>query len=278
MPSYSAYSAYADYYYDQYNSAIGFMALGDRSADGGITKTHIALSYMYRLPIGRAAFLRMALQPALVFASYSPDRIVFPDQIDPEGNISGGGGGASSKPYFDLALGTIFTYKRFYAGLALHHIASVNTLKVGDASIASVPKITFNAGYNIEVMLYQNSPSLTRLGGYALRLSPNILVTQQYPSNFYSIGTFAALTNYAVGLHYKSSVGNSAHFCVISAHYSGKMIGVAYHFEFGWLNRTIKPVPVNAHEVSVCFKMGRTSAVPRRINIYDEKTYDIPDF
>jgi type IX secretion system PorP/SprF family membrane protein len=275
---YTAYSLYADYFFDKYNSGVGFMALGDRMATGSIIKTQIALSYTYRLKINGNTFLRMAMQPAIQFASYR-NSLIFSDQIDYEGITTGDNNmGITSKPFFDISLGMVFTHKRLYTGLAVHHLATVDNIKVGGASVSTPPKITFNIGYNYSIMLYQNSVSTSRRGGHPLTFSPNFIIGQQGGSNFYSFGTYVSLLKFSIGAHYKSSAVNSPHFYIISAHYAGEMVGFSYHFEFGKLNRTIKPIPVNAHEISIWLKISTANAHTATVkHRYDEITYDMPD-
>jgi type IX secretion system PorP/SprF family membrane protein len=278
---YMAYSIYGDYFFDDHNSGIGFFALADRTAAGGITKTTIAIPYAYRLKINNNTFLRMALQPAVNFAVYNTNSITLPDQIDANGNSTGtGGGNISSSPYFDVALGVLFSHKHFYAGFAVHHLASVSAMSVGDVTISTLPKFTLNAGYNHEILIYENSVTSARRGGYPLTFSPNLIIGQQGASNYFAVGTYLSLLDVAVGLHYKSSLGNaSPHFLIVSAHYTGKLVTAAYHFEFGSFNKTFKVVPANSHEISVAIKIGSKSSISTvsygmRV---EEKIYDMPD-
>lgn len=278
---YMAYSVYADYFWDSKNSGLGFYAMGDRMTAGSITKTKVAAIYSYRLKINDDAALRMALQPAVNFASYNENSLSFPDQINTNGNATSYGGGAiDTKSFFDVALGAVFSYKRFYAGFAVHHLAAVSAMSVGDATISTPAKFSFNMGYDYSFLMYENSVAMSRRGGYALRLSPNLVIEQQSASNYFAAGAYAALLNVAVGLHYKSSIGNSPHFFIVSAHYSGEIVSAAYHFEFGSFNKSFKVVPANSHEISLFVKFSHRPKSPywgvQKIDIAD-KIYDMPD-
>jgi type IX secretion system PorP/SprF family membrane protein len=279
ISTYGAYSIYADYFWEEKNSAFGFLAIGDRMTGGSITKTQIAMTYMYRLVFNEKTYLRLSLQPALCLASYNLSSIIFPSDVDDNGYNDGNySGGITSKPYFDLSLGMVFARRRFYTGFAVHHLATANSVSLGSASISTPPKFTFNMGYNYTFLLYENSASLSRRGGYGLTFSPNFMYIYQGGSNIFSLGTYVRLLDVAVGVHCKSSFGNSAYFFIVSAHYVGSVVGVSYNFEFGAINKTFQAIPANAHEITLSLKFNdKKPAAVQNIWRQKEIIYDKPD-
>ena len=120
-----------DQYVKKYHSGFGVLLLNDRAGNGIYNTFRLEGLYSYSLRTGRKHFLKIGLGLALVQNRLNWEKLVFPDQIDPDyGYVDATGqplGSADGNPgnlsvlYPDLSVGMLFYSERFYVGLALKH-------------------------------------------------------------------------------------------------------------------------------------------------------------
>lgn len=144
-----SYAASFDYNIDDLNSGVGLAVQQDRAGSAGLRYTNIALQYSYTIRISRF----LAMKPGMSF-SYSMrdiDRtaLIFGDQLIYDNPTSASQSRFTFEPirYPDFAAGTILYMRRWWAGVAFHHINRPNQSLIGDESRLPM-RFSFHGGYN----------------------------------------------------------------------------------------------------------------------------------
>jgi type IX secretion system PorP/SprF family membrane protein len=117
-----------DHFVTKLNSGIGLMLVNDSQGQGAITSTEIAGQYSFQFQVGEGSFVRLGVQGSYVNRSVNYFGLVFGDQIDSRGIISGQATAdrvVSNLPnnnYVNFATGGLFYSDWFWVGLSAHHI------------------------------------------------------------------------------------------------------------------------------------------------------------
>jgi type IX secretion system PorP/SprF family membrane protein len=121
-----------DHFVTKLNSGIGLMLVNDSQGQGAITSTEIAGQYSFQFQVGEASFVRLGVQGSYVNRSVNYFGLVFGDQIDSRGIISGANtrdrvvSGLPNNNYVDFATGGLFYSDWFWVGMSAHHINRPN--------------------------------------------------------------------------------------------------------------------------------------------------------
>ena len=121
------YSAYFDYYFDEFNSGVGLMVLSDIEGLAGLRTNSVTLQYAYQLQITDGLMFRAGLEGSYVMQNIDKGNLTFGDQIDFDGqfkditddNIINSD---FRNNYFDFGAGGLLYSDRFWFGFAAGHL------------------------------------------------------------------------------------------------------------------------------------------------------------
>ncbi|GHT10890.1 hypothetical protein AGMMS4956_03060 [Bacteroidia bacterium] len=258
---YRTLSLYADYGFSDGFGNLGVMAVSDRTPDGSLIHSQIGLSYAFRITLNERTFVKIGWQPQLQIFQHNAASLIYPDQIDYDGNVLQSNAGGSTVTKADMALGTVFSNGNFYMGVAIYHLLMPKQTQAGEITISTPRKYTVHLGGNLSKYSFQEHPRYNV--DNTIIFSPNLLIMQQGKSNFCRVGTYIALSRFAVGFHYGTAWGTTLHFYQVGAQYTHNTIGIAYHFEFGALSSSTQIYSANTHEISFFFKIPHGKTPPQ---------------
>ncbi len=255
---YTSYSFYADHYFSDYKSGVGFSAVSDRQAGGGVVQSNFGASYAYNLHVAEKTFIRFGIQALLGMTSTNAEKLVFSDMLGLNGGVVASEPYASEqRVYFDMALGSVFSYDFLFAGVALHHLRGSPSVDLLGQSITVPRKLTLHGGCNIPVGSSgsQTSARYRSTPVELLTISPSVIFCWQGIYKSYSVGSYAHAKGFSVGFFYKSDFGSSSNFFSTCAGYTSDLLSLMYSFDFGVLSSETKAYNPNTHEVSLIFKI-----------------------
>ncbi|MDR1343676.1 MAG: PorP/SprF family type IX secretion system membrane protein [Prevotellaceae bacterium] len=260
---YMLYALYADYYFDAFKSGVGICAVSDRQAGGALTNTSVGASYAYNLRIAGETFLRFGLQALLDVTATNASKLVFPDMLGSSGSVAPAGSAYASeqKSNFDMAVGSIFSHRIFYAGAALHNLMEAPGGEVLGQNVATPRRLTLHGGCNISIPLYsqraayyyRSSSSSTN----ALMLSPNAVYSWQGLNQTLALGGYVGLKEFSGGFFYKIRLNadDQTGFYSTCVAYSSGWLSVIYSFDFGKVSDVMRKYSPDIHEISLIFRI-----------------------
>ncbi len=152
--SFTTFSAYGDYYFDDYNSGVGVIITGDREGLAGLRSNTIGLQYAYQLNITEKLTFRPGAEVAFTMRDINFNRLTFGDQYDESGFISPTSAEAFATGenvfYPDLGLGGLFFSPDYWIGFSMHHILEPNQ-SFTDDNAALPRKYSVHGGYKIRL-------------------------------------------------------------------------------------------------------------------------------
>lgn len=160
------YSAYFDYYFEDFNSGVGLLLLSDREGLAGLQSHSAGLQYAYQLRLTDDLTFRPGFQAAAVMKNIDFNRLVFESQINPVTGIPDQGSGETGFNdnvfYVDLSAGGLFYSPRFWIGGSVHHLTEPNQ-SFSNEDIDGLPmKFSFHGGYKIPVDAAGSAPVFGR--------------------------------------------------------------------------------------------------------------------
>ncbi|MDR0711851.1 MAG: PorP/SprF family type IX secretion system membrane protein [Prevotellaceae bacterium] len=255
---YMLYSAYADYYFDAFRSGVGICAVSDRQGGGALTQSSLGASYAYNLRIAERAYLRFGMQALLDVTSTNTSKLVFPDMLGTYGNVAADDAYISEqRSDFDIAVGSVFSYRIFYIGAALRNLMEAPGGRVAGQIVTTPRKLTLHGGCNISVPLYDRRYSYYRGSGSTLMLSPNVIYSIQGASQLVALGGYVGLSGFSGGFFYKKRFNTDAVFYAICATYSSDWFSLTYSFDFGKISDIMYQYSPDVHEISLFFRIKR---------------------
>lgn len=196
---YIGYDTYNDFMHGGVGAYISENNLGSI-----LNEINIGANYSYHLRASREFFINAGFGIALMHRSVNRDKIILPDQIDPFlGPVlpSSEVIEIRNRLLFDMAVGFLFNYRNYNAGISLSHIARPNlTGQAGDDSrikrrFMVHADASFNSGEDrleVSPIIYNNVQGHFIYGATGFRLKYNslgmlILVHYANGSGIYSL-------------------------------------------------------------------------------------------
>lgn len=128
--SYTTLSAYGDYYFKDFYASAGLLFISDRDAYSGYVSNSVAIPLSYDFSITKNITIKPAIQPSYTLQGIDFGRFLFSDQIDPQGNITGGTSeplaGSDRIGFFDVATGVLAFSERWWVGYSMHNLLDNN--------------------------------------------------------------------------------------------------------------------------------------------------------
>ena len=148
--NYVTLSAWADHYFEDKNSGVGFLIQTDKEGLAGLRSNSFTGSYSYQLPVTQNFTLRAGVQAGYVIRDINFSSLTFGDQYDANGFISGPTAESfdtgAQKNYFDLGAGLLLYSQNAWIGFAASHLTTPNQSLIGEESPLPM-KFSVHGGY-----------------------------------------------------------------------------------------------------------------------------------
>ena len=236
--AYVTYSASYDQHIDNLSGGIGILATSDRAVDGTLTTNRVSGIYSYHLAVNREFSLKFGLEGTYHQKSLDWSKLTFGDMIDRrrgfvwntnETQVS------NKRQGVDISAGVLGYSKRYFFGLALHHLNQPEEGFINSSNVKLPMKITAHAGAMIPI---------DKAGTF---ISPNILYQRQQDFQQLNLGLYFVKNNIVGGLWYRNQ---DAFIVLVGVQTKTFKAGYSYDVTVSKLAN----VSAGSHEISVQFQ------------------------
>lgn len=244
MP-YSTYGVTHDRTIHAIRSGVGINIVTDVEAKGVFSRTTLDLIYAYGIQPTYNSHVRFGLQTSAIMRTRNYSGLVFPDMIDPGGNVSGTSdlGGVTSWNY-DFSVGVAGDYENFYGGVAIHHLLEP-VEAVYSGSKAYIPrKYTVHIGADFNLFKWYRFKEV-------LLFSPNLIYIQQGTFNQLNVGFYLSRYRLVAGLWLRENLSLNNHTFIITVGYSDDVFRIGYSYDFSIMAYGLRGLPTSSHEVTL---------------------------
>ncbi len=148
--NFTTVSVYVDHFFEDYNSGLGLILMGDQQGLAGLQSISAGLQYAYQLRLTESLTFRPGVEVAFYNRDINYSRLVFGDQLDDSGIITDVTGepllNGQGRSFVDLSLGGVLYDNNFYFGYTASHVNTPNQSLTGEVSRLQM-KSSFHAGY-----------------------------------------------------------------------------------------------------------------------------------
>ncbi len=262
------YSAYFDYFLERYNSGVGVIVNADREGIAGLRMYDISVIYAYQLELTDWLTFRPGFQFGYDFRTYNYNNLIFPDQINEAGIISGG----TNEPldgglvrFFDLALGGVFYTPDAWLGVSVHHVNSPNQ-SIAGAVEPLQQRISVHTGYKFRLTPLTIKRDLNQ---YVVErsIAPGVQYKRQGNFQQLDINTYVTYVPVFLGVGYRGMFLNSPRLntnlsesVIVIAGYTFMGLNIGYSFDFPISSLGI--ASGGAHEISISLEFPRDPRIP----------------
>lgn len=259
-------SAYVDYFFDDYNSGVGLLVMGDRQGHGRLRSNSVALQYAYQIPLTEELTLRPGIEVGYVLRDIDYTRFVFGDQYDPTSPNSGSGlptsgevAGTDMVHYADIGFGGVLYSSNFWVGAAAHHLTEPDQAFYEGGQSKLPRKLSAHVGYRFKLK------PITSKRGYKLTvrersITPSVLYKNQGGFDQLDAGLYYTHEPLVLGVWYrglpvKSLEGiNNNESAIFLVGFTQNNLNIGYSFDY-----TISKLGIDsggAHEVSISYEFS----------------------
>ncbi len=205
--AYSTYSAAFDFPVKKLRGGLGLFIMNDSQAGNNYRSLQFDAAYSVMVRISDTYFLHGAVQGGYHEHSLDINKLVFPDNVD----INYGNHGISREveylsdsrfSYTDFSTGVLLYSKRYFGGLALHHLAepqqSFYAAEGNDAKLNR--KYTAHFGARLPVFLYGHQRK-------KFDISPQLVMQYQGSFGQLNYGLFATKWGVTAGTWFRQNFG-----------------------------------------------------------------------
>jgi type IX secretion system PorP/SprF family membrane protein len=267
------YSAYFDYFFEDYNSGVGLLLLSDREGLAGFVTNSVALQYSYQFRLFENLVVRPGLQASYNMRRMDFGNLVFGDQINFNGQFKPVTDdvflGEANNNYLDIGTGVLVYSNRFWLGFAAHHLLEPNQTLIDEDS--PLPrKYSVHAGYKIPL------PTKTDLGfpgGYRdVSFTPTMQYKLQGEFSQMDLGLYFNYEPIVLGTWYRGvpfkpveGFGNNESIVMLVG-YSSNGLHVGYSYDYTISNLAVRNTG-GAHEISLRYEffLGDPRRPPKNV-------------
>jgi len=273
--SYVSYLGYFDHFFIGANSGVGIMIESDRESLAGLRNQGVSALYAYQLPISRSWTFRAGFQAGYFMRDLDYSRLVFGDQIDPDGNIGPSGETFNTDwdlNYFDLSFGGLFYNSNFWVGFSAHHLTEPNLsfFKETTGATDNLPrKYSVHAGYRISLNSATARPVYGGKNKKSVDLYPAMNYKVQGEFMQFDLGAYMTYSSLVLGVWYRGIPirgvndinNNEAIVFAVGLSTNGLNIGYSYDYTLSALGIQSG----GAHEISISYQffMGDPRKPPK---------------
>lgn len=234
------------------NGGVGLHVINDYQSEGILSSTQVSAIYSYQLQVSRKLTVLSGVQASYQQRVLDKSKLQFGDQIDPhygfvyptEENLDLF---ADDVSYADVSLGLMAFTKKFFFGIAMHHITEPEDAFIEQSVLPR--RLTVHTGANFAVGRARNM-GLVMDGPY---ITPNLLYMKQSGAEQLNVGM--SLTNESVsgGLYYRSNFTNPDAFLVVLGYENN---GIRFGYSYDYTVSQLAGVSGGSHEVSVTMQLA----------------------
>lgn len=245
------------------NSGIGMMVMRDKAGTGNLTHTSYMGMYSYLLSLNEDHHLRFGMQAGYVSASIDYTALLFGDQLLRDGLPAT----VESFPadrigYLDFGSGVLLYSKRYWAGMAVHHLNSPR-ISWRDLESRMPLKYSAHAGINFPITKGRDKEVIEKI-----QVAANYRGQAQYDQ--LDIGMYYFKKPLVVGLWYRGlplakayapGYGNSDAIALLLGVQAGKLrAGYSYDLSVSKLSTRSG----GAHELTLSYEIHTNQRKPYR--------------
>ncbi len=205
--AFNTYSLAFDFPVKKLQGGLGFFVLNDSQAAGSLQSLQLNAVYSVFVKLSESYRLQGAIQAGFHQNSLRPDKLVFPDNLDP----FYGNHGISREmefltdpnySFFDFSTGVILYNQKIFGGLAVHHLAEPNRTFYPGTTGADVlhRKYTAHFGARLPVFFYGHHRK-------KFDISPQIIMQHQQGFGQMNYGLFATQSGLTAGIWFRQNFG-----------------------------------------------------------------------
>jgi len=244
---YITYRTSWDQYVEKIHGGAGVSVVNDVQGNGQYSSLFINLVYAYRLRVTRDLTMSGGIQASAGQGLLQTDNLILPDMIDPvTGAITTGSEvlAGQYKIFPDFAAGIAGSWRIFYGGISLHHLARP-VISAGSGESSRLPrKLTVHAGAIIPIYERQ-------FGKEVLQLSPNLIFIQQQNIQQINYGFEVLYKSFFTGIWGRNDIGLSYGTLIFSTGYKSDNYRLRYSYDIKLSRPDVKIPVMDAHELSL---------------------------
>ncbi|MEM6316342.1 MAG: PorP/SprF family type IX secretion system membrane protein [Bacteroidota bacterium] len=263
--TYVTYAASFSQFIEGMNSGIGLMVQADDAGDGIYRNTRVSAIYSYKVQVNDDFSVKFGIEGTAAQNRLAWDKLVFPDQIDPTGEINFPTNEEAptdfTTNYLDLSTGILAYSKRFYGGLTLKHI---NT---PDESLLALNS-NINSGLPVRMTIHAGAElplSPGNRGAASMFVSPNIMYVRQGDFGQVNAGAYLGFGSFFAGAWYRHAFSNGdAAIALVGVQKGPMKFGYSYDLTISGLSNAVTG---GTHEFSFVINLDQNK--PRRTDYND---------
>ena len=148
--NFTTFSLFSDFFIEDKNSGVGAILTRDYANVLGLQSISLGLQYAYQLQLTKKLSFRPGVQVSLNTRSINYNKLIFGDQINPDGSIDPATAenlaGGVTVFFPDLSFGGLIFSDRAWLGVAAFHLLTPNQSLTGGSDKLPM-KISAHAGY-----------------------------------------------------------------------------------------------------------------------------------
>jgi type IX secretion system PorP/SprF family membrane protein len=257
--TFTTYSVYFDYFFEDYNSGVGLLLMSDKEGLAGLNTTNITLQYAYQLQLTPRIIFRPALEGSYNMKRIDFNNLVFSDQLDFTGQINPSTGEIFNSDfrnnYFDIGAGGLIYSEKFWVGFSANHLLSPNTSLLDEDSPLD-RKFSIHMGYKF--LLPTQTDFAFRSGYRDVSITPTAQYKMQGQFSQLDAGLYFTYEPVVFGMWYrglpfKPLDGNSNNESLIFLlGYTSKGLNIGYSYDH--TISKLGPTTGGAHEISLRYE------------------------
>lgn len=241
---YTTYGVSYDQTIQSIKSGAGINLINDVQSNGILQRTSVDFIYAYGVQTNYNSHLRGGIQTSLILKNQNLSNLVFPDMIDPNGNVIGNSGlsGKTSLMY-DFGVGLAGDWDIFYGGIAVHHLLQPVEASVGGQTAYLPRKYTVHLGCEFNLYKWYRFKQ-------KLLFSPNIIYIRQQKFQQLNIGFYFTRFQLVAGMWLRENLDLKSHTFILTGGYSNDQFRFGYSYDFGIYDKGFRGLATSTHEVT----------------------------
>ncbi len=235
--TYNTYAASFSQFIEGINSGIGLMIQSDDAGDGIYKNTRVSAIYSYKVQVNKEFAIKFGIEGTAVQNTLDWNKLVFPDQIDPTGEINFPTNEIApdnfTNNYLDLSTGFLAYSKQFYGGVTIKH------LNTPDESLFTTNS-NINSGLPVRLSIHAGSQFplfADSRGNSKTFVSPNIMFVKQGDFGQINAGSYFGFGAFFAGAWYRHAFSNGDAAIGLVGFQKGVMkFGYSYDFTISGLS------------------------------------------
>lgn len=262
MPgNFITYSASFDMFASPLSGGLGAMVVSDNAANSVFVTNRISLIYSYNLTLSNNSLLKAGFEATIHQQTFNWDKLIFPDMIDE--NTGAVTSTAEVPPdrksvvVPDFSTGLVYSRsKKFYAGIAAHHLSRPNLDFYSNTS-GNQLNIRYTAHAGSMITIAERSIGHR---SYTVSVSPNLLYQRQLNMSSLSAGFYFERSPITAGAWYRHTFENPDGLIFL---FGIKQKRFTFGYSYDLTLSKLKYASGGAHEISLALLIFCEKSNPR---------------